>query len=64
MVAESNLGAFQRRSDLHRGPCGMRDQAEKIGAQFGIWSKPGVGTEVCVAVPEIAKRSVNGRGPS
>ena len=58
-----NPEAFQRRSDLHRALCGMRDQAEKIGAQFGIWSKPGVGTEVCVAVPEIAKRSVDGRGP-
>jgi signal transduction histidine kinase len=57
-----NPEAFQRRSDLHRGLCGMRDQAEKIGAQFG--SRRGVGTEVCVAVPEIARSSIHGRGPS
>jgi len=38
-----NPEAFQRRSDLHRGLCGVRDQAERIGAQFGIRSKPGVG---------------------
>lgn len=30
---------------------GMRDRAENIGAQFGIWSRPGAGTEVRVAVP-------------
>lgn len=29
---------------------GMRDRAENIGAQFGIWSRPGAGTEVRVAV--------------
>ena len=38
-----NPEAFQRRSDLHRGLCGVRDQAERIGAQFGIRSRPGVG---------------------
>ena len=59
-----NPEAFQRRIDSHRGLCGMRDRAEKIGARFGIWSRPGVGTEVCVAVPDIAKRSIHGRGAS
>ena len=29
---------------------GMRDRAENIRAQFGIWSRPGAGTEVRVAV--------------
>jgi signal transduction histidine kinase len=56
-----NPEAFRKRSDSPRGLCGMRDQAEKIGARFGIWSGPGVGTEVCVALPDIASYSSNGR---
>lgn len=57
-----NLGTFQRGSNSHRGLCRMRDQAENIGARFGVWSRPGVGTEVCVAVPRIGKRSIHGCG--
>lgn len=49
-----NPEAFRTRSDSHRGLCGMRDQAEKIGARFGIWSRLGVRTEVCVALRDIA----------
>jgi signal transduction histidine kinase len=49
-----NPEAFRTRSDSHRGLCGMRDQAEKIGARFGIWSSLGVRTEVCVALRDIA----------
>ena len=30
---------------------GMRDRAEIIGAQLGIWSRPRAGTEVLVAIP-------------
>ena len=59
-----NLDTFQRGSGSHRGLCRMRDQAEKIGAQFGIWSRPGVGTEMRVAIADIAKRSNQGRGTS
>lgn len=53
--------AFQSGSDSHRGLCGMRDRAEKIGARFGIWSRPGVGTEVCVAVHTIGRRMSRSR---
>jgi signal transduction histidine kinase len=35
----------------HFGLIGMRERAEKLGAQFQIWSKPGAGTEVDLRVP-------------
>jgi signal transduction histidine kinase len=35
----------------HYGVLGMRERAKKIRARFGIWSKPGAGTEVEIHVP-------------
>jgi ligand-binding sensor domain-containing protein/signal transduction histidine kinase len=35
----------------HRGLAGMREQAERIGAKFSVWSSPKNGTEVEVLVP-------------
>jgi signal transduction histidine kinase len=29
----------------------MRDRADTIGAEFGLWSRPGAGTEVRITVP-------------
>jgi len=46
-----NADALQKAKDSHWGLCGMRERAENIGAGFGIWSRPGSGTEVRVAVP-------------
>jgi signal transduction histidine kinase len=43
--------AVQKESNSHWGLRGMRKRAEHIGARFEVWSKTGVGTEVCVAVP-------------
>ena len=43
--------AVQKVKDSHGGLCGMRERAENIGARFEIWSRPGSGTEVRVAVP-------------
>ena len=40
----------QRESDSYGGLREMRDRADTIGAQFGIWSGPGAGTEVRIAV--------------
>jgi signal transduction histidine kinase len=40
--------------DSHSGLCEMRDRADSIGAQFGIWSGLGAGTEVRVAAPVAA----------
>jgi signal transduction histidine kinase len=40
----------QMENDSHSGLREMRDRADTIGAQFGIWSRPGAGTEVRVAV--------------
>ena len=49
--------AVQKGSDSHWGLRGMRERAENIGARFGIWSRTGAGTEVCVALPvDVAKR--------
>ena len=42
--------AAQKESDSHWGLRGMRDRAANIDAQLDIWSRPGVGTEVRVAV--------------
>jgi signal transduction histidine kinase len=46
-----NPDVGQKESDSYGGLREMRDRADTIGAQFGIWSKPGAGTEVRVAVP-------------
>jgi signal transduction histidine kinase len=57
-----NPESVQRKSDSHWGLCGMRERSENIGARFGIWSRPGAGTEVRVAVPvDAAKRSTRDR---
>jgi signal transduction histidine kinase len=42
--------AVQERRDSHWGLCGMRERAKNIDAQFGIWSRRGVGTDVHVTV--------------
>ncbi len=52
-----NPRTVQRECDSHWGLRGMRERAEHISARFGIWSRTGAGTEVCVAIPiDIAKR--------
>ena len=43
--------AIQQARDSHWGLRGMRDRAANIDARFGIWSRPGAGTELRVAVP-------------
>ena len=35
----------------HFGLIGMRERAQKLGAQLEVWSKPGAGTEVDLRVP-------------
>ncbi|HRH46201.1 MAG TPA: hypothetical protein PKY82_31445, partial [Pyrinomonadaceae bacterium] len=37
--------------DGHWGLLGMRERAEKIGAQFKVWSRPDAGTEIELIVP-------------
>jgi signal transduction histidine kinase len=52
-----NPEAVQKECDSHWGLRGMRERAEHISARFGIWSRTGAGTEVCVAIPiDLAKR--------
>src|SRR5260370_5021131 len=46
-----NPEAVQKGRDSHWGLRGMRERAENIGARFGIWSRTGAGTEMCVAIP-------------
>lgn len=43
--------AVRRESDSHWGLRGMRERADNISARFGIWSRSGAGTEVCVGIP-------------
>ena len=40
----------QEANDSHSGLCGMQERTKNIGAHFEIWSGPGAGTEVRVAV--------------
>lgn len=40
------------RENSHWGVLGMHERARSIGAHLGIWSKPGLGTEVEVSVRE------------
>jgi hypothetical protein len=46
----------QKKSDSCWGLREMRDRAGTIGAQFGIWSRPGGGTEVRIGVLNVANR--------
>ena len=63
-----DAGSVQRERHSHWGLDGMRKRAANIGARFVIWSRPGVGTEVRVAVPvDVAKqqqpmRAILGKG--
>jgi signal transduction histidine kinase len=58
-----NPESVQKESDSHWGLRGMHERSENIGARFGIWSGPGAGTEVHVAVPvDAAKRPTRDRG--
>jgi signal transduction histidine kinase len=45
-----NPDVVQKESDSYWGLREMRDRADTIGAEFGIWSRPGAGTEVRIAV--------------
>jgi signal transduction histidine kinase len=36
----------------HHGIAGMRERAERIGANLSILSRAGEGTEVCLEIPE------------
>ena len=38
-------------SDGHWGLPGMRERADRIGAQFRVWSSAGAGTEIELIVP-------------
>jgi len=55
-----NPDMVQKESHSCWGLREMRDRAASISAQFGIWSRPGAGTEVRVNVPlESAESSRN-----
>jgi signal transduction histidine kinase len=59
-----NPDVVQKERDSYSGLHEMRDRADTIGAQFGIWSRPGAGTEVRIAVPSsVAMAGGFGRGP-
>jgi signal transduction histidine kinase len=49
----------QKARASHWGLRGMHGRAEQIGAQFGIWSRPGAGTEVRVAYEFASKDEVD-----
>jgi signal transduction histidine kinase len=41
----------------HFGLLGMRERAQRLGAHFEVWSKPGAGTEIDLRVPaDVAYR--------
>jgi len=47
----------------HWGMQGMRERAQGMGAQLGLWSRPGSGTEVELSVP-AATAYTSGRTPT
>ena len=49
--------AARSRENSHWGVLGMHERARSIGAHLGIWSKPGLGTEVEVSVREAIKQT-------
>jgi signal transduction histidine kinase len=49
-----NPDVVQKKSDSYWGLREMRDRAATIGAQFGIWSRSGAGTEVRIDVLNAA----------
>jgi hypothetical protein len=49
-----NPDVVQKKSDSCWGLREMRDRADTIGAQFGIWSRSGAGTEVRIDVLNAA----------
>jgi signal transduction histidine kinase len=55
MIRDNGCGIcaenLQNATDRHSGLRGMRDRAQSIGAQFGISTRRGAGTEVHVAIP-------------
>src|SRR5262249_60070602 len=50
----------------HFGLPGMRERAQRIGAQLQLWSRPATGTEVELSVPAATayRTSADGRGKS
>jgi signal transduction histidine kinase len=44
-------GVLSRGRTGHWGLSGMRERANKIGAQLNIWSNSGAGTEIELTVP-------------
>ena len=53
--------AARSRENSHWGVLGMHERARSIGAHLGIWSKPGLGTEVEVSVREAINQTKIGR---
>ena len=48
--------------DGHWGLSGMRERAERIGAQLKLWSREGAGTEVELSVPGAIAFQLEGTG--
>ena len=46
-----NVTILREDSSGHWGLRGVRERAERIGAQFDLWSEPGAGTEFQLTVP-------------
>jgi ligand-binding sensor domain-containing protein/signal transduction histidine kinase len=47
----------------HWGMPGMQERAKRIGARLGVWSRPGLGTEIELSIPAaLAYESLPGAG--
>ena len=45
LIADENAGHG------HWGLQGMRERAQRLGAELQLWTRPGLGTEIALAVP-------------
>ncbi|HFF6216942.1 MULTISPECIES: sensor histidine kinase [Stenotrophomonas] len=61
-VRDDGVGiADENAAHGHWGLQGMRERAQRLGAELRLWSRPGLGTEVALAVP--ARRLYHRRAP-
>ncbi|MCI1145295.1 sensor histidine kinase [Stenotrophomonas muris] len=51
-VRDDGVGiAYENAGHGHWGLQGMRERAQRLGAELRLWTRPGLGTEVALAVP-------------
>jgi ligand-binding sensor domain-containing protein/signal transduction histidine kinase len=65
-VADDGRGfapeVLRARADGHFGLLGMRERAQRLGVSLQVRSEPGRGTQVTLAVPDVARNASSAQG--